>query len=101
MTKEGHNYINSVADEYGDIVAKIKLLEERKELLRDDLITFIKDVPAEGLTWTVSKSESSTTRIDSKKVRELLGDRAKDVETVSKQIRLNVKPTLRFGVGSN
>jgi hypothetical protein len=34
-------------------------------------------------------------------VRELLGDRAKDVETISKQIRLNVKPTLRFGVGSN
>jgi|LakMenE01Jun11ns_1017448.scaffolds.fasta_scaffold9850398_1 hypothetical protein len=101
MTKEGHNYINSVADEYGEIVAKIKLLEERKELLRDDLITFIKDVPAEGSTWTVSKSESSTTRIDSKKVRELLGDRAKDVETISKQIRLNVKPTLRFGVGSN
>ena len=96
MTNEGHNYIRTVADEYGDICAKIKILEERKELLRDDLITFIKDVPAEGSTWTVSKSESNTTRIDSKKVQALLGDRVSEVQTTTKQVRLNVKPTLRF-----
>lgn len=95
----GNNFIETIADEYGDVCAQIAELEKRKEEMRDDLITFIQDVPVEGLTWTVSKSVSKPkVSLDTKAIREALADTIHKYEKEGAPVvRLIVKPTMRFG----
>lgn len=95
----GNNYIETVADEYGAVCAQIAELEKRKEAMRDELTTFIKDVPIEGLTWTVSKSVSKgRVTLDTKAIREALADTIHKYEKEGAPVvRLIVKPTMRFG----
>lgn len=95
----GNNYLETVADEYGDVCAKIAELEKRKEEMREELVTFIKDIPVEGLTWTVSKSVSKgRVTLDTKAVREALADTIHQYEKEGAPVtRLIVKPTMRFG----
>ncbi len=95
----GNNYIETVADEYGDVCAQITKLEARKETLREDLVTYIKDVPIEGLSWTVSKSVSKgRVTLDTKAIREVLADSIHKYEKEGKPVvSLHVKPTMRFG----
>jgi hypothetical protein len=92
-----NNYLESVADEYGDIDNQIKVLEARKKVLREDLMTFVKDIPVVGLRWTVSKSESSQASLDTKAVREFLGDKAGQFERVNKVAKILVKQTRVLG----
>ncbi len=95
----GNKYIETVADEYGAVCAKIAELEKRKEEMREDLVTFIKDVPVEGIEWTVSKSVSKgRVTLDTKAIREVLADTIHKYEKEGAPVvRLIVKPTMRFG----
>lgn len=95
----GNNYVETVADEYGDVCAKITELEKRREEMREELISFIKDIPIEGMSWTVSKSVSKgRVTLDTKAIREVLADTIHKYEKEGAPvIRLIVKPTMRFG----
>lgn len=95
----GNNYIETVADEYGDVCAQIAELEKRKETMREELVTFIKDIPVEGLKWTVTKNVSKgRVTLDTKAIREALADTIHKYEKTGKPVvSLNVKPTMRFG----
>lgn len=92
-----NNYLESIVDEYGDIDNQIKVLEARKKVLRDDLVTFVQDVPVVGLRWTVSKSESTQRSLDTKAVRDFLGDKAKEFERANKVEKILVKQTRILG----
>jgi hypothetical protein len=93
-----HNQTTAeLADEYGNVDGQIKVLTERKEALREELLARVDDAPAVGERWTIYRSDSVSTRIDTKKVRALLGDDCSKVESVSKTTRLTPKPTLIFG----
>lgn len=86
-----------LADEYGDLDYKIKVLEEKKKAIRDELVTLVGDVPVVGLRWTVSKSEANQTSLDTKAVREFLGDTAKRFERSNHVSKILVKQTRVLG----
>lgn len=92
-----NKFVESVADEYGDIVNQIKVLEERKDALRAELVTHVQDVPVVGLRWTVTKSESTQNSLDTKAVRLFLGDKAKAFERSNKVEKILVKQTRVLG----
>lgn len=92
-----NNFLESVADEYGDIDNQIKVLEARKKTLREDLLTYVQDVPVVGLRWTVTKSESAQSSLDTKAVRDFLGDKAAQFERTSKVAKILVKQTRVLG----
>lgn len=92
-----NNYIESVADDYGDTVKLIKDLEEKKEKLREELLTFVHDVPVTGLRWTVSKSESTMTGFDQRAAKEFLGEKAREFERKTRQTKILVKQTKVLG----
>lgn len=100
MTKENrfHNMsLAQIADEYGDLKAKIATLEATLDEIKQELYARVDDVPAIGPRWTVTKSESISNRLDTKALRELLGDGLKPYEKESKTVRLLVKPTMILG----
>jgi hypothetical protein len=92
-----NNRLEAVADEYGDIDNQIKALEERKKILRDELVTYVQDVPVVGLRWTVSKSESTQRSLDTKAVRDFLGDKTDQFERANKVSKILVKQTRVLG----
>lgn len=92
-----NRHAEQLADEYGDLDAQIKALEEDKAKVRDEMLTYLDDVPVVGLRWTVKKSESTSTRLDTKKVRAFLGDKAAAFESKTKQTKVLVSQTQVFG----
>jgi hypothetical protein len=76
-----HNFDNMsdeiVADEIGDLNTKIKALEENLQAYKDEFkrrgLSAVK-----GLNYIVSASTSTTKRLDTKKVRDVLGDALDD-----------------------
>lgn len=92
-----NHYIESVADEYGDIDNQIKVLEARKKVLREELLTFVHDVPVVGLRWTVSKSEASQSSLDTKAIRLFLGDKVAPFERINKVEKILVRQTRVLG----
>lgn len=92
-----NNFLESIVDEYGDIDNQIKALEARKQALREDLMTHVRDVPVVGLRWTVSKSESSQSSLDTKAVRNFLGDKVAPFERSNKVVKILVKQTRVLG----
>ena len=86
-----------LADQFGDVKAQIAALEDREDALKKELAARIDDVPAVGPRWTVTKSESVSRRLDTKALRELLGDGLAPYEKESVSVRMLVKPTMIFG----
>lgn len=93
-----HNMsLAQIADEYGDLKAKIAAIKTILDDVKQELYARVTDVPAIGQRWTVTKSESISSRLDVKALRELLGDGLKPYEKESKTVRLLVKPTMILG----
>jgi hypothetical protein len=94
-----NKYGEILADEYGALVEHLKELEEKKDKMRDELLQQVKDVPIEGLFWTVNKSQTKgRTTLDTKAIEELLGDDIKKYQKTGEPYdRLVLKPTKRFG----
>lgn len=86
-----------LADEFGDLKAQLDALEKRLDAIKDELKARIDDVPAMGAKWTVTKSESTQKRLDTKALRELLGDDLDPYEKTSTVVRMLVKPTVVLG----
>jgi len=91
------NILGVLVDHYGDLDARIKALEDEKYKVRDELLGHVQDVPVEGLRWTVTKIESTTRRLDTKAVKEYLGDKVSDFENLSRTTQLRVKQTKILG----
>jgi len=83
-----------IADEFGELKEEIALLEKKLDELKDEIHAIGEDAIA-GERWTVTRSESTSKRLDTKGLRELLGDALAPYEKESKAVRLLVKPTPR------
>ena len=92
-----NQFVETLVDEYGDIDHKIKLLEEKKKALRDELLNHVQDIPVVGLRWTVTKSESTARRLDNDLVRLALGERVRQFERPVTTTSLRVKQTKVLG----
>ena len=95
---EFHNISTpDLADQFGDIKQQIAALETREDAIKKELQARMDDTPAIGPRWTVTKSESVSKRLDTKALRELLGDGLAPYEKESVSVRMLVKPTMIFG----
>jgi hypothetical protein len=92
-----NKYAETLADEYGAIDHQIKLLEEKKKVIREELLNHVHDVPVVGLHWTVSKTEATSRRLDNDLVRLALGDRIRQFERPVTTTTLRVKQTKVLG----
>jgi predicted phage-related endonuclease len=96
MTNQFNNLSNEqLADEYGNVDAIIKQHEERK----DALSVAIKArgfSAARGQFFAVTLSESTSKRLDTKRLREALGDALDgyEIETTSKRLLVKAAPRL-------
>lgn len=94
-----HNIDTShIADEFGALKLQIDAMTKRADELKNELKkrTGGDDV-VEGAQFTVTVATSFATRIDTKKLRDVLGDAVKEVEVTSETVRVTVKPTVIFG----
>lgn len=98
-TDKFHNIATAhIADEFGALDQQAKALDKRIAELKDELKKRTGgDEVVEGARFTVTVATTATTRIDTKKLREILGDAVKEVEMTSESIRVTVKPTVIFG----
>jgi hypothetical protein len=92
-----NKYAETLADEYGQIDYEIKLLEEKKKAIREELLNHVQDIPVIGLRWTVTKSESTARRLDADLVRLALGERVRQFERPVTTTKLMVKQTKVLG----
>ncbi len=93
-----HNRASSdLADEYGNLKQQIAALEEQADAIKGELKARASDVPFIGHRWTVTISESVSKRLDTKALRNLLGDGLSPYEKESTSIRATVKPTMILG----
>lgn len=92
-----NQFVETLVDEYGDIDYQIKVLEEKKKVIRDELLNHVQDIPVVGLRWTVTKSESTARRLDADLVRLTLGERVRQFERPVTTTKLLVKQTKVLG----
>lgn len=92
-----NQYLETLADQLGDVRERIKQLEEQEAHIKDEFLTHASDVPVVGLRWTATKSETTSSRLDTKAVRDLLGERVKQYEKPTKSTTIRVKQTMVFG----
>jgi predicted phage-related endonuclease len=92
-----HNLsLPQLADIYGGIKANIDALESEADKVKDELKSRMRDVPAVGEHYTVTKIESTQTRLDTKKLRADLGDALAPYEKETSVVQIRVKPTEIF-----
>lgn len=92
-----NNHAEQLADDYGDKVAKKKALEEEIDAIKDELLNYVQDIPVVGLRWTVTRSDVTSRRLDTKMVEAYLGERADEFKKPTKSIQLRVKQTKVLG----
>lgn len=97
MSNQSNNHAEQLADDYGDKVAMKKALEEQIDAIKDQLLTYIRDVPVTGLRWTVTRSDVTSRRLDTKLVEAYLGERADEFKKPSTSVQLRVKQTKVLG----
>jgi hypothetical protein len=92
-----HNWsLQQLADEYGERKAQIDFLEEALKPVKEELKLRMNGEPATGENWTVTKTESISKRLDTKALREALGDDiVSEYEKETPTVTLRVKPTVR------
>jgi predicted phage-related endonuclease len=92
-----HNLsLGQLADQFGELKAQMDALEKQADEIKDELKSRVRDVPAIGERYTVTKIESTQKRLDTKGLRELLGDALAPYEKESPVVQLRVKPTEIF-----
>jgi hypothetical protein len=91
-----HNWsLQQLADEYGERKSQIDFLEEALKPVKEELKSRLNGDPATGEKWTVTKTESVAKRLDTKALREVLGDALNEYEKETPTVTLRVKPTVR------
>lgn len=96
MTAIHHNRpLDWLADQYGKLKAEIDALENALKPIKEELRERMGEEPAIGDLWTVTKTESVTKRLDTKALREVLGDALDEYEKETPTVTLRVKPTVR------
>lgn len=97
MISNLHNWsIEQLADEYGEHKTLIDYLEESLNRVKGELKSRMNVEAAIGERWTVTKTESVTKRMDTKALREALGDNIiSEYEKETLVVTLRVKPTVR------
>lgn len=96
MSNPFHNHSTvQLADDYGDVDAKIKSLELKKKDLKAELE--LRDARfVQGNRFTLTLSEQSTTRLDTKKLKEALGaDICAEFENTSVSLVARVKANVQ------
>jgi predicted phage-related endonuclease len=96
MTNQLNNFSNEqLADEIGNLDATIKFHDERLALLKNEfkLRGFS---AARGRDFSVTVSESTSKRLDTKKLREALGDALDGYETETTLVRMTIKAAPRI-----
>jgi predicted phage-related endonuclease len=100
MTTATHSQFNNLsneqlADDIGNASLMKKEWEEREEALKDEFKA--RDCSAaRGQHFAVTVSETSSTRLDTKKLRADLGDALTPYETTTTSKRINVKAVPRL-----
>lgn len=92
MSNQYHNYSTvQLADNYGDIDAIIKACEDKKKDLKAEMM--LREARfVQGDNYTITISEQSTTRLDTKALKDALGaDICKDFENTSVSTVVRVK----------
>jgi predicted phage-related endonuclease len=88
----------ALADEFGAMKLQADALNKRLDEMKDELKKRTNgDETVEGAKFTVTVATTTSTRIDTKKLRDVLGDAVREVEATSESIRVTVKPTVIFG----
>lgn len=96
MTNQFNNLSNAqLADEIGTLDTNIKDQEKRLADLKDAFKSR-QCSAARGEYFAVTVSESTSKRLDTKKLREALGDALDGYEIESTSVRLLVKPAPRL-----
>ena len=96
MTDNFNNQSNEqLADEIGNLDTQVKYLEERLTLLKD-AFKARNCSAARGERFAVTVSESTSKRLDTKKLRADLGDALDvyEVETTSTRLTIKASPRL-------
>lgn len=88
---------DALVDEFGSVKAQIDALEKREKELRDEIVARFDDVPLTGARWTATVTNSTTKRLDMKRLRADLGDALDVYENESVSTRVNLKPTMILG----
>jgi hypothetical protein len=91
-----------LADEYGNLKAQADSLDERIKLIRDEIVARQAAPGAsdriEGGRFTVTVARQTSTRLDTKALKEALGaDIIREYEKTSESTVLRVKATAVFG----
>lgn len=96
MSEQFNNLSNEqLADEIGELDTLIKDQDKRLSDLKD-AFKARKCSAARGQFFAVTVSESTSKRLDTKKLREALGDALDGYEIESTSVRLLVKPAPRL-----
>lgn len=97
MSTQSNNHAELLADRLGDLDAEIKAKEAEKQEVRDQLLNYVRDVPVVGLRWTVTRSDVTSRRLDTKLVEAYLGERAEEFKKPTTSVQLRVKQTKVLG----
>lgn len=101
-TEKINKYHNMTDHELADLFGERKLVADAATKECDEIKDELKrrldgDGVIEAAKFTVTVATSYATRIDTKKLRDVLGDAVKEVEMTSESVRVTVKPTVIFG----
>lgn len=93
MTNQFDNVSDEdLADEIGKMNAAIKEQEERLQAMKDEFKRRGNSI-VKGYSWIVSSSTSTQKRLDTGKVKEVLGDALDDSYFISSEVtRITTKP---------
>jgi predicted phage-related endonuclease len=96
MTNQFNNLSNEqMADEIGNLDSTIKFYEERLTLLKNEFKSRGCSA-ARGAEFSVTVSESTSKRLDTKRLREALGDALDGYETETTSVRMTIKAAPRI-----
>ena len=97
MPSPFHNMSDEqLADEIGKLDTHIKTQAEQLEALKDEFKA--RDISAAcGNSYAVTRSDTTSKRLDTKKLRAALGDDLVAYETETKSTRLTIKASPRLG----
>jgi len=85
--------IRNPLEEYKEVVASIKALEASKDALRTEIIGLMDLEASDSVNVGTFKAERKTVdqfRIDTKKAKEILGERFPEITSIVSQTRLTV-----------
>lgn len=97
MTKLHNISDAAIVDEFGNIKLQIDALKKREEELREEIVARFDDVPLMGARFEARVTSSTAKRLDTKRLRALLGDALNEYENETTSTRVTVKPVMILG----